>query len=294
MLPALVLTILALALVLFLLYAYRRQMEEMAHILEETPAESNLNLTVQAGGKPARRLCRAVNARLEKGRRLHQEALQRERELKYTMACISHDIRTPLAGAIGYLQLLQEEPEHREAYLAIIGKRLTELDGLLDELFLYTRLQSDLLPLQCQISPLLPPLYEALAQLYPQLEAAGIEPRLRFRREDIAAWVDQEALGRVYKNLIVNAIRHGGGGLAVTAGDSWLCFTNPLGAGPRPDPSRLFDRLYQGDPARGSGGAGLGLAIVRELMEQMEGTASARIKGSELQIELRFRPPPAD
>ena len=99
MLPALVLTILALALVLFLLYAYRRQMEEMAHILEETPAESNLNLTVQAGGKPARRLCRAVNARLEKGRRLHQEALQRERELKYTMACISHDIRTPLAGA---------------------------------------------------------------------------------------------------------------------------------------------------------------------------------------------------
>lgn len=293
MLPVLVLTVFALVLALLRLRAYRGQMLDMARILEEVPAESNLNLTVRAGGKPARRLCGAMNKRLEKGRKLRRESLQRERELKHTMACVSHDIRTPLAGAMGYLQLLEEEPEHRAEYLEIIGRRLKELDGLLDELFLYTRLQSGPLPLKCGVIAVLPPLYDALAEFYPQLEAAGIEPRLRFGREDITAYADQEALGRVYKNLIANAVRHGGGDLTISAMDGGLRFANALGPGPRPDPSRLFDRLYQGSPARGSGGAGLGLAIVRELMEQMDGKAAARIEGEELQVELIFRGGPA-
>ena len=72
-------------------------------------------------------LFRAVNRRLEKGRQLRQETLSRERELRHTMACISHDIRTPLAGAMGYLQLLEEEPEQGEEYLKIIGRRLGEV-----------------------------------------------------------------------------------------------------------------------------------------------------------------------
>ena len=87
-------------------------------------------------GAVPRRLCRAVNARLESGRKLRQETLRGEQELKYTKACISHDIRTPLAGALGYLQLLEAEPDRREEYLAIVKRRLGELEGLLDELFL--------------------------------------------------------------------------------------------------------------------------------------------------------------
>ena len=140
MLPVLVLALIALGAALLRLRSYRGQMLEMARVLEEPPADSNLNLTVQFYCAPARRLCRAVNDRLEKGRQVQREAIRREQELKYTMACISHDIRTPLAGAMGYLQLLGEEadcqPENRPEYLAIIKKRLEELDRLLDELFL--------------------------------------------------------------------------------------------------------------------------------------------------------------
>ncbi len=288
MLAVLILAVFALALALFRLHAYRKQMLEMARILEETPAESNLALTVETGGEPVRMLCRAVNRRLEKGRQLRQETISRERELRYTMACISHDIRTPLAGAMGYLQLLEEEPEQGEEYLEIIGRRLVELDGLLDELFLYTRLQSGSLPLKCKMTAVLPPLYDALAEFYLQLETAGIEPRLRFDREDIAFYADKEALGRIYRNLIANAIRHGGGDLAISVTENGIGFANLTGDGPEPDPSRIFDRLYQGSPARNSGGAGLGLAIVRELMEQMDGKASARIEDGELLIELGF------
>lgn len=292
MLPALLLALAALLLAVWRLLAYRRQMAEMARMLEETPAESNLCLTVGMSGAVPRRLCRAVNARLESGRQLRLDILRRERELKYTMACISHDIRTPLAGAMGYLQLLEGEPEHREEYLGIVRKRLEELGELLEALFLYTRLQGGSLPLKCEDTAALPPLWEALAEFYPQLEAAGVEPELRFDREDMRVWAAPEALGRIYRNLIANALRHGGGALSIAAQDNTLCFSTPLSPGvPPPDPEHLFDRFYQGSPARGAG-AGLGLSIVRELMEQMGGHVSAQIEENTLHIDLIFSTSP--
>lgn len=288
MLPALLLTFAALAAAVLRLLAYRAQMLEMARLLEETPAESNVRLTVRMESKAARRLCRAMNERLEAGRALRQETLRGERELKYTLACISHDIRTPLAGALGYLQLLDGEPERQAEYLDIVRRRLAELEELLDSLFLYTRLQGGALPLECGKTAALPPLWDALAELYPQLEAAGIRPDLRFQEEAMEVWASPEALGRIYRNLLANVLRHGGGGLTVSAREGEIRFSNPLGPGPRPDPDHLFDRFYQGSPARGAGGAGLGLAIVRELMEQMGGQVSAQIAGDTLQILLVF------
>ena len=288
MLPALMLALAALGIALLRLWAYRAQLLEMARALEETPTESNLRLTVRMSGTAPRRLCQAVNARLDEGRRLRLETQRRERELKYTMACISHDIRTPLAGAMGYLQLLEGEPDRQAEYLAIVGKRLEELDELLEELFLYTRLQGGSLPLECGELSALPPLWDALAEFYPQLEAAGVEPELRFDREDMTLWASPEALGRVYRNLIANALRHGGGGLAVSGRDGVISFSNALPPGPRPDPEHLFDRFYQSSPARAKGGAGLGLSIVRELMERMGGQVSAAIMGDTLEIKLSF------
>lgn len=288
MLPALILVLAALTLAVFRLWSYRAQMLEMAQVLEETPVESNVCLTVRMESAAARRLCRAMNRRLEAGRQLRQETLRGERELKYTMACLSHDIRTPLAGAMGYLQLLEGEPERQREYLGIVGRRLAELGELLDSLFLYTQLVNNALPLDCGETAALPPLCDALAEFCPQLEAAGIAPELRFDRDELKVWASPEALGRIYRNLIVNTLRHGGGGLAISARDGEICFSNPLGPGIRPDPDHLFDRFYQSSPARGKGGAGLGLSIVRELMERMGGQASARITGDALEITLTF------
>jgi signal transduction histidine kinase len=272
MLPALILALAALGIALLRLWAYRAQLLDMARVLEETPPESNLCLTVRMPGAAPRRLCQAVN--------------KREQELKYTMACISHDIRTPLAGAMGYLQLLEAEPERSAEYLGIVGERLKELEELLEELFLYTRLQGGSLPLECGETAAL---WDALAEFYPQFEAAGVEPELRFDREDMKVWANSEALGRVYRNLIANALRHGGGALAVSDQDGEIFFSNALLPGPRPDPEHLFDRFYQSSPARAKGGAGLGLSIVRELQERMGGQVSAQITGDILEIKLSFR-----
>ena len=87
MLPALILALAALGSALLRLWAYRAQLLEMARVLEETPPESNLRLTVRTFGMAPRRLCRAVNQRLEEGRQLRLETQKREQELKYTMTC---------------------------------------------------------------------------------------------------------------------------------------------------------------------------------------------------------------
>lgn len=84
MLPALILTLAALGIALLRLWAYRAQLLEMVRVLEETPPESNLRLTVRMPGTAPRRLCQAVNKRLEEGRQLRLETQERERELKYT------------------------------------------------------------------------------------------------------------------------------------------------------------------------------------------------------------------
>lgn len=288
MLPVLILLLVFLGFAMLRLWSYRAQMLEMAQVLEGTPAESNLSLTVRMSGTAPRRLCRAVNKRLEEGRQLRLETRRGEQELKYTMACISHDIRTPLAGAMGYLQLAGEEPERQDEYLGIVEKRLEELEELLEELFLYTRLQGGSVPLECESRAALPPLWDALAEFYPQLEAAGVEPELWFEREDMSVWASSEALGRVYRNLIANALRHGGGGLTITGRDGEICFSNKLLPGSRPDTEHLFDRFYQSSPARAKGGAGLGLAIVRELMERMGGRVAAQVMEEELKITLVF------
>ena len=64
------------------------------------------------------------------------------RELKFTISCVSHDIRTPLTGAAGYLQLLENisDMDMQKNYLAIVRRRLEDLEGLLEELFLFTKL----------------------------------------------------------------------------------------------------------------------------------------------------------
>ncbi len=288
MLSVLILALAALGIAVLRLWSYRAQMLDMARMLEETPAESNLRLTVRMSGAAPRRLCQAMNARLEEGQQLRQETQQREQELRCTMACISHDIRTPLAGAMGYLQLLEEDPSQQAEYLDIVQKRLKELETLLEELFLYTRLQSGALPMECETIEALPPLWDALAEFYPQLKAAGIVPELLFDRNEMKVCASSEALGRIYRNLIANALRHSGGNLTISGQNREISFSNILPPGPRPDAEHLFDRFYQGSPSRANGGAGLGLSIVRELMERMGGQVSAQIVGSTLEIRLSF------
>ena len=295
MLPALIVTLAALGIAVLRLWSYRAQMLETARMLEEPPAESNLRLTVRMPGAVPRRLCQAVNKRLEEGRQLRLETQERERELKYTMACISHDIRTPLAGAMGYLQLLEGEglsPEKKGEYLAVIEGRARTLQTFIAAFYDLSRIEGGELPLEREQVDLRRALSDQLAASYGQIEEAGLDMEVELADGLPPVWADSGAAARIFSNLLTNALRHGKDALSVRlyrAGNVIVsAFSNRAEGLTAEDAAHVFERFYTADKMRTGQSTGLGLAIVKALAERMGHTTAARWEDGVFTIEVRW------
>ena len=203
---------------------------------------------------------------------------QAEKQLKQNVTALAHDIRTPLTGAVGYVQLAREcgEDERREYYLQVAARRLGELGNMLEELFLYTKLTGQDFLLDMQEVQVLPLLGRCLVDFYHRFEDKGAAPEVDFVQEGFRVQADEECLRRIFHNLIQNALLHGNGGMAIRQRES------------RPDPEHIFDRFYKADSARGKGSSGLGLFIVKELAERMGGSVNAELEEDKLRIVLEL------
>lgn len=270
----------------------QKELEDLAKQLEETDVNSNLRLTAGMRSGALLRLCRAVNGRLEEGQAAEREACRSQEELKTAISCISHDIRTPLTGASGYVQLLESSlkgtGQMEEEYLSIITRKLKDLEGLLDQLFTYTKLcNADFLPL-CQAVRLYDVLCRVLADWFYRFEQSGVEPALQFEQEELMVQADEEGLVRILGNLFDNALKHGMGDLCIRQRGAALILENHVRPEDRPDPEDMFNRFYRADASRKQTGSGLGLVIVRQFMEKMGGSVAAQLEGDLLKLRLDF------
>lgn len=266
------------------------QMRSLYRQLEEIERGSHMELGVQSRQRDVLALCRKLN-RLQKSQYQKQIQYEKaERQLKQNITGLAHDIRTPLTGAAGYVQLAQEctEPDRREHYLQSAGDRLMELGDMLEELFLYAKLTSEDFELSIQEIQALPLLGECLVGMYRQFEEKGVSPEILFDTENIRVRADEESLRRIFRNLIQNALLHGKGNVTVRQRGMRLTFENAVSDTSRPEPGQIFDRFYKADAARRKGSSGLGLFIVKELMEKMGGQARAELEGETLRIILEF------
>ena len=121
---------------------YERQLRRLARSLRERDAHSNTRLTVEAPGRGFAELAAAVNGQLDAAREERVEALRRQREFQRDLASLSHDVRTPLMGAKGYVRLAQDGRERPgdegSGSLATWPPpkaRLDDMQALLDQLF---------------------------------------------------------------------------------------------------------------------------------------------------------------
>lgn len=278
----------------FLLLQYLRLRAALASLcrqLEEIGRGSHIELTSGSRQRPLLNLCRTLNEVLASKDRDYGRYDRKEKLLKQNITGLAHDIRTPLTGAFGYVQFAMEcgDADKRTHYLQAAEKRLSELEDMLEEMFLYTRLAGEEFTLALKRIQVYPFLSDCLFSFYTRFEEKGCEPRVMFESEAFAIRADEEALRRIFLNLIQNALVHGDGGISIVQRENRLVFENLIAPDGQPDPARIFDRFYKRDPARTKGSSGLGLFIVKELMERMEGSASAQVEEGVLRITLTFR-----
>lgn len=274
--------------------AYERQLRRLARSLRERDAHSNTRLTVEAPGRGFAELAAAVNGQLDAAQKERVEALRRQREFQRDLASLSHDVRTPLMGAKGYVRLAQDgrdQPGDEEAaarHLAAAEARLDDMGALLDQLFAYAQASDPDLALDLRPVRVLPLLADVLVGHYPAFDERGWEPQVDFEDEALATDADPEALARIFENLVGNALRHGASTLAVRQRGRLVRFANEVADPSAIDVTRLFERFYRADASRSASGAGLGLAVSASLAEAMGMRLSARLEGRMLCIDLEL------
>ena len=268
--------------------AYGRELRRMARFLHARDARSNARMTAEAPGRSLAALASAVNGQLDDAQAERLEAQRRQQEFQRDLASLSHDIRTPLMGAKGYLRLAQDEQDEagRARRVDAAIARLDDMGGLLDQLFDYARANDPDIALDVRPVAVKPVLAGALLGQYPAFEQRGWEPSVRFQDERLTADADPEALARLFENLIDNALRHGSSAPTIEQRGRTVVFANEVADPDAVDASRLFERFYRGDASRSAPGTGLGLAVAASLANAMGMRLGAQMRGCELLIEL--------
>jgi signal transduction histidine kinase len=225
------------------------------------------------------------------------------------LADVSHELRTPLTAIRGYVETLgmseiRLDDETRARYLRIVGEETQKLEAIIGDLLDLARLEGggaalDLARVNVE---------HLFARIADRHEHASKERRitldLQVAREATEVWGHADRLEQALQNLAANAVRHTppGGRIAFRAegaGDMVRIAVQDTGPGIPPEHlSRVFDRFYKVDTARAGGpgptGSGLGLSIVKAIVERHGGTVDARnAEGGGAVFELRLMRPPA-
>jgi signal transduction histidine kinase len=200
---------------------------------------------------------------------------------------ITHDLATPLTAIAGLGESLvdgvNQDHEDFEATGRIIVRETLRLRRLVQDLHLMAKVEAGAIQPQPKVLRLAAVVDEALAVLAPEFERANVEPLNNVAFDLPPAWADPDMLMRVFSNLCDNALRHtpGGGTVVIEArqqGNLLEVAVTDSGRGIPPEAlARVFDRFYRADTSRQvrTGGSGLGLTIVRAIVEAHGGTIRA-------------------
>jgi signal transduction histidine kinase len=254
---------------------------------------SALVVVVAAAGTAGVLGALALATELDRARRQLLEAAERERALESSrrelVAWVSHDLRTPIAGIRAMVEALDDgvvvDPEDVRRYHQQLMTEADRLGQLVDDLFELSRIEAGTLAVSVERVALDELVSDVVASAAVMAGAKGVrvDGRLDVRSPVVAGSAPE--LTRVVRNLLDNAIRHTPPGgtveVAVCGGDNHaeVSVLDGCGGIPAHDLDRVFDLAYRGDAARTpgtAGGAGLGLAIARGLVDVLDGDIAVR------------------
>ena len=208
----------------------------------------------------------------------NEQALKDEASKKNDLiAYLAHDLKTPLTSVVGYLSLLEEAqdmpPEQKAKYVHIALEKALRLEKLINEFFEITRYNLHEIVLNKESIDLSIMLMQMADEFYPVLMERGNTVEVQVE-DGLQVKADADKLARVFNNILKNAVAYSDPGSCIRMigrkkmGLVHIAISNEGNTIPRPKLQAIFEKFYRLDEARSSntGGAGLGLAIAREVV----------------------------
>lgn len=242
----------------------------------------------------------AMRLKLKDAASLQSKYEQNRKEL---IANISHDLKTPITSIKGYVEGIRDgvasTPEKMNRYIETIYVKASDMDYLIDELFLLSKLELSNMPFHFEEINLRTYFVYLLEEFQFDLEKAGVSIAFVADKEaNYKASADREQLKRIVTNIVQNSLKHMDKKekeilIRLTAvADEVIVQVQDNGVGiDEAALPHIFDQFYRADPSRKSedGSSGLGLAIVKRIVEQHGGTTWAESivgKGTTISFSL--------
>ena len=230
----------------------------------------------------------------------HEQMLKEEASRKNDLiAYLAHDLKTPLTSVIGYLALLDEAQdmpiEQKTKCVNIALSKALRLEKLINEFFDITRYNLQQIDLEKESINLCHMLVQMTDEFYPLLNAHGNQTEVCVD-EEVTVYGDSMKLARVFNNILKNAIYYSYPDTTIkiwaesTDTDVWIYFCNKGKTIPAGKLNSIFEKFFRMDEARSTntGGAGLGLAIAKEIITLHGGkiTAESENESTTFRISL--------
>ena len=200
------------------------------------------------------------------------------------MTSLSHDVRTPLTTLIGYLDAIHrglESLKEQEDYLEIARRKAHDLKDYIDVLFDWFKLNSSEFSLSIEQTELAELTRNILKDWIPIFEEKHLDYEIKIPEKPLFVEVDLDGYTRIINNLVQNVISHSQATqikIKMSKKDTEIKIDiedNGIGI-KKPDLQHIFERLYKCDQGRSNKGSGLGLSIVRQMVEKMKGNITVQ------------------
>ena len=299
--------ILILTAAIMVAWVYRSIWKPLGQLQEATKQirDGNLDFTLEVeDDDEIGQLCQNFEEMRIRLKETTEEKIQYDKESKELISNISHDLKTPITAIKGYVEGIMDgvasSPEKLERYIRTIYNKANDMDRLIDELTFYSKIDTNKIPYVFAKINVADYFGDCIDEVGLDLDARGVDLRYyNYVDEDVLVIADAEQLKRVINNIIGNSLKYmdkkqGIINIRILDVGDFVQIEiedNGKGIGQKELPY-IFDRFYRTDSSRNSskGGSGIGLSIVRKIIEDHGGKIWATSKlgvGTEIHFVLR-------
>lgn len=276
------------------LFAYKRQIRDITNQIRDfKDRKTSKKINTQIADKDIEELACEINEYLELYKRNEQEKVVFENTLKQGIANMSHDLRTPLTSIVGYLKLLQKDEIDKKEALDILENKANKLNVLINDFFELASIESEDYELDMRKVNLTNVVRDEILSLYEAFQSKGLEPKINILDKPIFIMSDKDSLERIVDNLLSNTLKYAEKDIEINLEEFndkvILKISNICTSLDEKDVLCMFDRFYMADKVRRGEGVGLGLSIVKSLMEKMDGIISSKFEQNRISIICEWK-----